>query len=173
MSKYCHVLLTNNCFSLTNIFIVTFFRRDMVWRACHSGVLETSSHQCITHWSSSPSSPSPSSASSSASTETHYFVTRVEARDTFACYSYTVLEQAVVVEMLGTECHSNNNNSSFQQQLYLQSYSLLCFCWWFMLHYFNGPHTTDGDIYHLLAQRVMKLCVQLQHTHFKTDTNII
>ena len=140
MSKYCHVLLTNNCFSLTNIFIVTFFRRDMVWRACHSGVLETSSHQCVTHWSSSSSSssslstqsssPSPSSASSSASTDTHYFVTRVEARDTFACYSYTVLEQAVVVEMLGTALHSKNNNSSssFQQQLYLQSYSLLCFC---------------------------------------------
>ena len=133
MSKYCHVLLTNNCFSLTNIFIVTFFRRDMVWRACHSGVLETSSHQCITHWSSSPSlpssSPSPSSASSSAASDTHYFVTRVEARDTFACYSYTVLEQAVVVEMLGTALHSNDNSSSFQhQQLYLQSYSLLCFC---------------------------------------------
>jgi len=73
-------------------------RRDMVWAACHSGMAEISSHQCVTAWTDSR-------------TGVNYFVTKVISRNTFACYSYTLVGNLRVVKMLGTQCKTGDINS--------------------------------------------------------------
>ena len=72
-------------------------RRDMTWAACHAGLRETSSHQCVTQWTNY---------------NTTYFITHMAARSQYSCYSYTTHpDQVTVVRMLGTQCRDGHINS--------------------------------------------------------------
>lgn len=73
-------------------------RRDMVWSACHSGMAEISSHQCVTAWKDSK-------------TGVNYFITKIVSRNTYACYSYTLIGDLRVVKMLGSQCKTGDINS--------------------------------------------------------------
>ena len=74
-------------------------RRDMTWAACHAGLRETSSHQCVTQWTDK--------------NNTNYFITHMAARSQYSCYSYTTQSppQVTVVRMLGTQCRDGHINS--------------------------------------------------------------
>ena len=72
-------------------------RRDMTWAACHAGLRESSSHQCVTQWTNN---------------NTTYFITHMAARSQYSCYSYTTHpDQVTVVRMLGTQCRDGHINS--------------------------------------------------------------
>ena len=71
-------------------------RRDMTWAACHAGLRESSSHQCVTRWSRN---------------NTEYFITHLAARAQYSCYSYTAHQELTVVRMLGTQCRDGHVNS--------------------------------------------------------------
>ena len=73
-------------------------RRDMTWAACHAGLRESSSHQCVTRWSNT-------------TTNTSYFITIMAARAQYSCYSYTAHQELTVVRMLGTQCRDGHVNS--------------------------------------------------------------
>ena len=71
-------------------------RRDLTWAACHDGMRELISHQCVTHWEREGR---------------NYFITVTGAPSHYSCYSYTVHNQITIVKMLGTQCRDGHVNS--------------------------------------------------------------
>ena len=91
----------------------------MVWTACHSGMAEISSHQCVTAWTVQKYwwwlKTFTIGLFQDSKTGVNYFVTKVMSRNTFACYSYTLVGNLRIVKMLGKfSAHFKEKHFIFQ-----------------------------------------------------------